>query len=1023
MDAYKPSNTQQLIWAGHQLNLESPHSNMAFAFYLDEHVDIDTFTEALFNTIRNCDVLNMRFHNVEQAYFSDQLPDVEIQESLVDPEAWMIDETRRPFDPKKSLYKTAILQSDSKSKIWYFKIHHLITDGWSFALLQKNVCERYEELLKGSDDEPKLFEFKEYLNRTENKNSNPPGLWKQKLEKLPLPNPFFGRIFKDFINKTHRVHINLTIEQVDEIKRLLEHDDFKSWTYEQSLYIFFLSITHILVGRFTGTNIPVVGTPFHGRTDIKQKNTVGPFLKIFPLKVELQEKDSFSEVFNKCKIESNDILKNSIHDASSVELLKKFNSVFNFITTKFYHSETISMKSEWLDSGFCDPGHAVKIQVYNFNDETVPKITIDFSEQIFDESHRLMFIHAFNTLLKNILDSEGAAKISSISIEDLKLVDEFNRTTKELATTKSIIDEFETLVNDHPHKTAIIFEGKKYTYRDLDLQSNQIAHFISRQICPEQGGRIGVCLDRSFELIITLLGTVKSGAAYVPLDTNLPLQRINQIYRESDLSGIFVNENIISSMDAEVNTLSVSQVLSESEDSATINKSNAGNLFYIIYTSGSTGSPKGVMNRMAAVMNRLYWARDYHQLNPEKDLILHKTSIGFDVSVWELFLPLMTGVPLLLAKPNGQMDSSYLIDLIEKFGVTIIHFVPSMLEVFLLTLKEGACPTLRQVVCSGEALKPEHVEKFKSLLPYCTLHNLYGPTEAAIDVTALQVYPGKQFSTSIPIGKPVYNTQIRILNSDLQQAPIGEKGNIFIGGAQLAEGYYKNSSLTDKSFVTLKEFNGHKFYNTGDEGYWLSDGNIIYSGRSDSQVKLRGNRVELGEIENVLLSVPKIEKAAVVLINDDDIKYLSAVIVASENLSEKEILNYLQARLPHYMVPSYVVFEEDMPLNLSGKIDRKQLVLITKNKVKKPELQVEPPTTEIEMIVHDIWCDVLNQNKIGLHDSFYSLGGDSLTGIKTVVKVNSTLDLELPVVSILREHTIYRFSKYIENTLMKLLAE
>ncbi|WP_035982540.1 non-ribosomal peptide synthetase, partial [Bradyrhizobium sp. STM 3843] len=425
------------------------------------------------------------------------------------------------------------------------------------------------------------------------------------------------------------------------------------------------------------------------------------------------------------------------------------------------------------------------------------------------------------------------------------------------------------------------------------------------------------------------------------------------------------------------------------------------NLAYVIYTSGSTGRPKGVMNAHRGIVNRLAWMQEAYRLTGD-DRVLQKTPFGFDVSVWEFFWPLAHGAELVIARPGGHQDPAYLAELIEQTGVTILHFVPSMLQAFLEAADLAHCGTLRDTICSGEALAVETQNRFLSLLPSCQLHNLYGPTEAAVDVSA---WPCRleAAATQVPIGRPISNIQLYVLDHRLDPVPIGVAGELYVGGIGVARGYLGRPSLTAERFVPSPFATGERLYRTGDLARWRADGALDYLGRIDHQVKLRGFRIELGEIEAALLSHPSVEQAAVVVRDDSGERRLVGYVTTRDDLPcEPEALRrHLQQLLPDYMVPSAIVRLASLPLSPNGKLDR--------NALPAPEWQgtgeIIAPRNATEESLAAIWREVLKRERVSVTDNFFALGGDSIQSIQVVARAKRA-GLNLTARQVFEQQTI-----------------
>jgi amino acid adenylation domain-containing protein len=441
----------------------------------------------------------------------------------------------------------------------------------------------------------------------------------------------------------------------------------------------------------------------------------------------------------------------------------------------------------------------------------------------------------------------------------------------------------------------------------------------------------------------------------------------------------------------------------------------ADNLAYVIYTSGSTGRPKGVMNSHRGISNRLLWMQDMYQLT-EADRVLQKTPFSFDVSVWEFFWPLLVGARLVVARPRGHMDSTYLVRTIVQQRITTMHFVPSMLQSFLEDPEVERCHSLRRVICSGEALPYDLQERFFARLG-ADLHNLYGPTEAAVDVSHWRCRQESNLRT-VPIGRPVANTQLYVLDRRMQPVPIGVGGELHIGGVQVARGYLNRPELTASKFVP-DPFNDDpqaRLYKTGDVVRYLPDGNLEFLGRLDFQVKVRGFRIELGEIEAVMGQHPAVRETVVVAREETPgDKRLVAYVVPGRDSAPRisELREYLQEKLPEYMVPAAFVLQEALPLTPSGKVDRRNLP--APEWERQSEKDYVAPQKELEKTIAGIWQQLLQLERVGIDDSFFELGGHSLLIVQAHRQLSDLTDRELSITDMFRYPTIRTLSEYLSQ--------
>ena len=534
-------------------------------------------------------------------------------------------------------------------------------------------------------------------------------------------------------------------------------------------------------------------------------------------------------------------------------------------------------------------------------------------------------------------------------------------------------------------------------------------------------------------MVIGLLGVLKAGAAYVPLDPDYPPERLSYMFESSQIQVLLTQQRLRQQLplfDGKVLELDGDEERSRMAEQKENNLNVAielENLAYLIYTSGSTGRPKGVMNTHGGLLNRLLWMQEEYQLKSE-DVVLQKTPFSFDVSVWEFFWPLMEGAKLVVARPGGHQDPAYLAALIEEQQITTLHFVPSMLAVFLDEERLKQCKSLRRVVCSGEALPQELARRCLAGMPWVELHNLYGPTEAAIDVTYWKCLADDTHA-SVPIGKAIANMRVYVADKGMQPVPVGVPGELCLGGVGLARGYWGRGDLTAEQFVPdgLSGKSGERLYRTGDLVRWLEEGNLEYLGRLDHQVKIRGFRIELGEIEAALQEHDSVRQAVVIAReNEAGDKRLVAYVVSelqdekSDNGSRRvelrisELREHLLGKLPEYMVPSAYVQLEKFPLNHNGKIDRNNL---PQPDTDTPEQEYVGPRNATEETLCRLWQEVLRRERVGVHDNFFKIGGHSLMAVQLATRIREGFKLNIPLQRIFESPTIAQLAEAIDQAL------
>ena len=645
-----------------------------------------------------------------------------------------------------------------------------------------------------------------------------------------------------------------------------------------------------------------------------------------------------------------------------------------------------------------------------------------YDQKVIDQTSIHRMREQFTELLDDLARDQSQF-ITDLSIlpemERRKILVEWNDTHVDYPQNVCLHQLFESQAERTPDAVAVVYEDAQLTYREFNSRANQLAHHLKALgVGPET--LVGLYMERSLEMVIGIYGIIKAGGAYVPLDPEYPPDRVAYMIEDTQVPVLLTQERLVSSLpqhsakvirlDADWNSIAGEKTVN------LITDITAENLAYVIYTSGSTGKPKGVMNEHLGICNRIFWMQDEYGLT-EADRILQKTPFSFDVSVWEFFWPLLFGARLIVARPGGHRDSDYLIKLIIEKEITTLHFVPSMLQMFLEEEGVENCRCLKRVICSGEALPYDLQRRFFERLNDVELHNLYGPTEAAVDVTYWPCQKESELHL-VPIGYPVANTQMYILDSQLQPVPIGVIGELHIGGVQVARGYRNRPELTSEKFIPdpFSSQSGARLYKTGDLSRYLSDGAIEYIGRTDFQVKIRGLRIELGEIEALLADYDGVSHGVVMLREDQPgDKRLVAYIVCKpgNNGQIAELRNYLRKKLPDYMVPQHFVKLDAIPLSPNGKADRRALP--------KPEVDrisdqtYIPPRNSTQKTIAEIWQDLLQLKKVGINDSFFDLGGHSLLLVKMLRRLKASFSANLNIVDLFQYPTIAKLTQFLSQ--------
>ena len=773
-----------------------------------------------------------------------------------------------------------------------------------------------------------------------------------------------------------------------------------------SLFRTMLAAYAVFLFRQTGKSDFIVSTPADCRTP-EFENGVGNFINVLPLRMRCAADQTFEEIL--ASVSRSVSAAGKHRELPFLEILELTNVPRDPKLTPLYQTSFRLNGSRRVPAagaqGVC--GAPWRADLEGLQCEAFPlsilggnvdleMVAVDvggklyfefqYAGDLFERESIVAMAERFCTLLDSIVahSNERADRLAFLPERERALTSGWNDTRLDYPGEDFIHEVFEKQAALTPHAIAIEFEEQRVTYADLDANANRLAHWlVSKGVGAESC--VGVLMDRSVEMVVALYAILKAGGAYVPLDPDLPKDRLASMVETAGVAIVLAQPHTRGRAPGETHdVIALAAELRLLPSSRPGVRIRGGQPAYLIYTSGSTGTPKGVLNTHEGIRNRLLWMQDAFALTTD-DCVLQKTPFSFDVSVWEFFWPLMFGARLVVARPGDHRDPGALVRLIASHRVTTLHFVPSMLGAFLEEADAVRCPTVRRVICSGEALTPELCRRYRERIG-AELHNLYGPTEAAVDVTWWDCSSAEQ-SSIVPIGRPIANTSVFVLDQAMNEVPPGASGELFLGGIQLARGYAARPDLTAERFVPHPfSSSGARLYRTGDLARFRRDGAVEYLGRIDHQVKIRGFRIELGEIESVLSAHPSVREVVVVAregAHGD--KRIVAYLVAADpsNLDLGALRDHVQRKLPEYMVPSAFVALDALPLNPSGKIDR--------NALPAPERTTEEryvaPRTPMERTIAAVWEDVLGVERIGLEGGFFSLGGNSLLAMKAVSRL------------------------------------
>ena len=778
-------------------------------------------------------------------------------------------EATLPFDLSNGpLLRATLWRVGADEHILLLSMHHIVADGWSIGIFVSELSALYNGALL-AELPCQYADFAQWQRRQLSGDGLTAHLeyWKQRLRGPLHPIELPSRRVRATTNDT-----SAATESREFPKELTTRLQQLSRQHGVTTFMTLLATFQTLLHRYTGLDDIVVGTPVANRTRTETESLIGFFANTLVLRGDVSGDPSFDELLVRARALT---LEAHAHQDVPFELLvEELQPERDLNRTPLFQIMLVMQNTpppvinlpgvsvEQLELETTAP----KFDLVLFLKESDGSLNAswEYNPARFDAETISGLASHFETLLESAIE-DPRCRISQLNMlrddERHLVVSQWNDTAVEYPRESCLHELFETQVARTPGTTALVYNDERLSYDELNERANQLAHHL-RALGAGPETLVGICLERSLEMVIGLLGILKAGAAYVPLDPSYPQERLSLMIEEAGIRVVLTAQRfreIVSqvksiSLDADWN-----EMTRESKENPAIN-TIPSNLAYVIYTSGSTGSPKGSMITHEGICNRLLWMQDAYQLT-ENDRVLQKTPYTFDVSLWEFFWPLITGARLVMAQPGAQGDSQYLVETIKQEQITTMHFVPSMLAVFLEEREARECRSLKRVICSGEALSYELKEKFVKLLP-AALHNLYGPTEASVDVTYWDCRSAVERPV-VPIGRPIANTQIYVLDKNLQVVPPRVPGELYIGGVGLARGYLNRADLTAERFLP-DPFGGSRIYRTGDLARYLADGNIEYLGRTDHQVKLRGFRIELGEIEAALNEHPAVQQAVVV---------------------------------------------------------------------------------------------------------------------------------------------------------------
>jgi amino acid adenylation domain-containing protein len=928
---------------------------------------------------------------------------------------------------QKGLWRLRVFRLSEEEYGILFIVHHAIIDGWSEASLRTELSNVYYSLKEGiAYKQPKLkatykdFIIDQHVYRQSDTGVN---FWKNELNLYKRTSLPFNKMPNTYACKEETTNVYLFSIDSKLSQSLLETVD-KLRINIKDLY---LAAFIYLIKTVSNTDDITIGLVSNSRPGIEDGDKIlGCFLNTIPFRTtvnpDIKIKDLIKQVSDKVnlvkqhdKLSLQEILKAAGEETTTQNPV--YDIIFNYLD--FHITEEVHQKTTLTES---ITNSFVKTNTYF--DFTIHKSADSFTGHIIyssalyaEESLKRISAYFQNILMQFLNPNQTIFPQNILSKPELtKILYEFNNTTTSYPSNKTIQELFELQVQKTPNAVAVVFDDKSLTYQELNKMSNQLAHYLRSQYGIKADSRIGLLLSRSANIIIGIIAILKSGAAYVPIDPEHPIDRIRYIQRDSTVELILTEQQQSGLIDNSTEYFIIDQDvagLHASSENNPVSINKASDLAYVMYTSGSTGEPKGVAIAHKNVV-RLVKDTNYTAIK-ENDRIIQLSNYAFDGSVFDIFSTLLNGGSLHIASKEVVLSNHLLVDFIETHQINIM-FITTALFNSILDISPAVISYFDKLYFGGEEASLSHIRKaLAHRKNKDSIVHVYGPTESTTFSTYHVIESLTENASSVPIGKPISNTTAFILDRQQQPSPIGVSGEIYLGGDGLARGYLNKADLTDQKFKIHSHLtaSGIRLYATGDMGRWTVDGNIEFLGRADRQIKIRGHRIELGEVENILLTYNLLEKAYLLVREDSKGgKQLVAYYISKTTIKSSEIKTFLKERLPDYMIPAHFVQVEDLPLNANGKVDERRLPIPLNLKLTDSSLYLKP-TNKIEERLVSIWENVLGIDKIGINDNFFEIGGHSLTATQAVARIHKEFDTKISIRNLFANPTIAELSEII----------
>ncbi|NEO98541.1 MAG: amino acid adenylation domain-containing protein [Symploca sp. SIO2E9] len=1032
------SFAQQRLWFLQQLEPDNPFYNEHLAIQLTGSLDVGALEQSLNQIVQRHEVLRTTFKMLDGEPVQIiapsltltllvldlcQLPEVEQKTEV---QRLATEHIQRPFNLVQGpLLRWTLLKLSEQKHVLLFIGHHIVADGWSIGILIRELSALYQAFSTGKPtslpDMPIQYADFAIWQRQElqgAKLESQLSYWKQQLNNAPsllqLPTDRPRPTVQTYRGAKQSFLLPKSLTEA--LKAIAQKA-------EASLFMTLLSAFQILLYRYTGQEDLIVGSPIANRNRAEIGGLIGFFLNTLALRTDVSGNPTFEELLARVRkvaigaYANQDLPFETLVEKLQLERNVNYNPLFQ-VSFTLQNTPKVKFELPGLTITPLEVEHTRALFDLSLNvteTELGLECFWEYNTDLFDAARISRMIGHLETLLEAIAvnPQQRVSQLPLLSQSEFhQLLTEWNDTAKKYPIDKCIHQLFEAQVEKTPDVVAVVFENQQLTYHQLNQRANQLAYYLqSLGVKPEV--LVGICVERSLEMVVGLLGILKVGGAYVPLDPNYPQERLNYMLTDSGVKALLTQQPLLESLpqiQAQVVCLDTDWGVIEQHFQENFEVGVCSdNLAYVIYTSGSTGKPKGVQIPHHAVVNFLKSMATDPGLTAS-DTLLAVTSISFDIAALELYLPLITGARLELASREVATDAKLLAKQLNASGATVMQATPATWRMLLAAAWQGNQNL--KILCGGEALPRDLAEEL--LNKGAALYNLYGPTETTIWSTAYKVEATQLSRAIVPIGRPIANTRIYLLDSFSQPVPVGISGELHVGGAGLARGYLNRPELTAEKFII--NASGERLYKSGDLARYLPDGSIEYIERLDHQVKLRGFRIELEEVEAALLQHPATSEVVVIVREDNpgDKRIVAYLVYKQKQVPTiNQLQNFLKKKLANYMMPSVLVVLESLPLTANGKVDRRALPAPEG----RPQLEETyvMPQTEAERIIATVWQEMLQLKKVGINDNFFTMGGHSLLLVKVQAKLSEIFGKELSIINFFKYPTIKQLAQFLSN--------